>query len=87
MRLPFSGNVLSLMIKTLTQLTHNVPETSPEVPLKILRSETYRGPSENSQGTNIKTDDLMNNLYFRSSSPCIKYLFLHFTGRTNIQNF
>ena len=87
MRLSFSRNMLLLMIKTLTQLTHNVPGTSPEVPLKILTSGTYRGPSGNSQGTNIKTDDLMKNLCFRSSSPCIKDLFLHFTGRTNIQNF
>ena len=29
----------------------------------------------------------MKKLFFRSNSPCITYLFLLFTGRTNIQNF
>ena len=27
----------------------------------------------------------MRKLYFRSTSPCITYLFLFFTGRTNVQ--
>ena len=40
-----------------------------------------------SQGTNTKTDDLMEKLLSRSSSPCITYLFVFFTGRTNAQKF
>ena len=67
------------------QPAHDVPGTSPEGRLKVLTSETYRGPSGDYQGTNTKTDDLMKKLYFRSNSPCITYLFLFFKGRTNIQ--
>ena len=29
----------------------------------------------------------MKKLFFRSNSPCITYLFLFFTGRTNIKKF
>ena len=29
----------------------------------------------------------MKKLFFRSNSPCITYLFLFFTGRTNIRKF
>ena len=65
-----------------SQLAHNVSETSPERPLKVLASGAYRGPSEASEGTNTKTDDLTKQLLFRSSSPCITYLLLLFTGRT-----
>ena len=46
---------------------------------------TFKGPSEDPQGTNTKTDDLMEKLFFRSNSVCITYLFLLFTGRTIIQ--
>ena len=52
------------------------PRTSPEDPLKVFTSETYREPSEDSQGTNRKIDDLMKRLFFRSNSPCITYLLL-----------
>ena len=69
------------------QPAHNVPGTSPEGPLKVVTSETYRGPSRDPQGTNTKTDNLMKKLFFRSNSSCITYLFLFFTGRTNIQKF
>ena len=55
----------------LSQPSHDVPGTSPEDPLQVLTSGTYRGPSGDSQGTNTKTDDLMKNLFFRSNSPCI----------------
>ena len=72
---------------TYTQPAHDVPRTSPEGPLMFLTSGTYRGPSGHSQGTNTKTDDLMKKLFFRSNSLCITYLFLLFTGRTNIQKF
>ena len=40
-----------------------------------------------SQGTNAKTDDLMEKLLSRSNSPCITYLFVFFTERTNTQKF
>ena len=70
-----------------TRPAHDVPRTSPEGPLKVLTSGTYRGPSGDSRGTNSKTDNLMKKLFFRSNSPCITYLFLFFTGRTNIQKF
>ena len=69
-----------------TQPVHEVPGTYPEGPLKVITSGTYRGPSGNSKGTNTKIDDFKK-LSFRSNSPCIKYLFLFFTGRTNIQKF
>ena len=46
-----------------------------------------KGPSGDSQGTNTKIDDFMKKLFFRSNSPGITYLFLFFTGRTNIQKF
>ena len=61
-----------------TQPAHEVPRTSPEGPLKILTSGTYRGPSGDPRGTNTKTDDLMKKLFFRRNSPCITYLFLFF---------
>ena len=57
----------------------------PEGPLKVLASGTYRGLSGDSQGANSKSDNLIKKLFFRSNSPCITYLFLFFTGRTNIQ--
>ena len=61
-----------------TQPVHDVPGTSPEGPLKFLTSRTYKGPSEDSQGTNTKIDDLMKKLFSRSNSHCITYLFLFF---------
>ena len=48
-----------------TQPAHDVLGTSPEGPLKILTSETYRAPSGDSQGTNTKIDDFMKKLLFR----------------------
>ena len=69
------------------QLAHDDLWTSPDGPLKVLTSGTCRGLSRNSQGTNTKTDDLMKILLCRSNSPCITYLFLFFTGKTNIQKF
>ena len=41
------------------QPAHDVLGTSPEGPLKVLMSRTYRRPSEGSQGTNTKIDDLI----------------------------
>ena len=69
------------------QPAHDVPRTSPEGLLKVLTSGFYKGPSGDSQGTNTKIDDFMKKLFLRSNSPCITYLFLFFTGRTNIQKF
>ena len=54
----------------------DVPGTSPECPLEVVMSRTYREPLEDSHGTNTKTDDLMEKLFLRSNSPCIIYLFL-----------
>ena len=41
----------------------DIPGTSPEGPLKVLMSETSRGPSGDSQATNTKIDDLMKNSF------------------------
>ena len=68
-----------------SQRTHGIPRTSYEGLIRVLTSGTYRRPSGDSQGTNTKTDDLMIKLCFRSSGPCITYLFLFFIGRRNIQ--
>ena len=61
-----------------TQPAHDVLGMSPEGPLKVLTSGTYDGPSGDSQWTNIKIDDFMKKLFFRSNTPCIIYLFLFF---------
>ena len=50
-------------------------------------SGTCRGPSGDSPETNAKIDNLMKKSIFKSNSPCITYLFLFITGRTNIQKF
>ena len=57
-----------------TQPTHDVPGTCPEGLLKVLKSDTCRGLSGDSQGTNTKIDDFTKKLFFRSKSPCITYL-------------
>ena len=57
-----------------TQPAHGVPGTCPEGLLKVLKSETCRGLSGDSQGTNTKIDDFTKKLFFRSNSPCITYL-------------
>ena len=74
-------------LTTTILVAHNVPGTSPEGPLKVLMTGTYRGSSCDSQGTNTKIDELMKKLFCRCNSPCITHLFLFFTGRTNIQKF
>ena len=45
-------------------MSHDVTGTSPDGPLKLLMSWTYRGPSGDSQGTNTKTDDLIKKIVF-----------------------
>ena len=72
-----------IMIRN-NQPAHEVPGTSLEGPQKILTSRTYKGPSGDSQETNTKIDVLMKKLFLRSG---ITYLFLFFTGTTNIQKF
>ena len=52
-----------------SQPTHDVLGMSPEGPLKILTSGTYRGSLGDSQWTNTKIDDFMKKLSFRSNSP------------------
>ena len=58
------------------QQAHEASETSPEGPLNIVMSQTYRGPSGYPQEKNTKTYDLMKKMFFRGNSPCIIYLFL-----------
>ena len=55
----------------LIQPTHDIPGKSPEDPLKVLTSGTFRGPSGDSQVANTKTDGLMKKLLFRKNSLCI----------------
>ena len=57
-----------------TQPTHDVPGASPEGLLKVLKPETCRGLSGDSQWANKKIDNFMKKLFFRSNSPCITYL-------------
>ena len=52
------------------------PRTSPEGPLKVLTSETYKGPSVDSQKTYKKIHDFIKKIFFRSNSPCIISVFL-----------
>ena len=44
--------IVEKIIKGNTQLVQDVPGTSPEGPLKVLISGTYKGPSGDSQGAN-----------------------------------
>ena len=67
-----------LILEGSSQPAHDVSGTSPEGPLKVVTSGTYRGPSGDPQGTNIKNDNLVKKLFFRSNSSCITYLFLFF---------
>ena len=75
-------NTMEKIIIGNTQPAHDVRWKSTE----RLTSRTYKEPSGYSQGTNIKIDDFMKKLSFRSNSPFITYLFLFFTGRTNVLN-
>ena len=83
------NNCLDVVHTVITQQTHENTGTFPEGPLNFLTSGTYREPSRDSQGTNTKFTvcDLLIKLRFRSNSLCITYLFLSFTGKTNIQMF
>ena len=77
---------LSLTFKvSRTQLANYASGTSPEGSLKVLTSGTYRGPSEDSQGTNTKTDELMKKLFSKSNSSCITHVILFSTRKKNIQ--
>ena len=75
-------NTMEKIIIGNTQPAHDVHWKSTE----RLTSRTYKEPSGDSQGTNTKIDDFMKKLSFRSNSPFITYLFLFFTGRTNVLN-
>ena len=74
------------MHTVINQLAQDNTGTSPEGPLKVLTLGTYRVPPRDSQGTILKfmIYDLLIKLYVRSNSLCIIYLFLSFTGQTNI---
>ena len=64
---------------------HMTPQGRPCRNLEGPNSQNLQRTFRDSQGTNTKTDYLMKRLFFRSNSLCIKYLFLFFTGRANIQ--
>ena len=55
-----------------TQPTHEVLWRSPDGPLKVLTSGTYKGPSGGSLETNTKIHDFMKKLFFRSNSQIFK---------------
>ena len=62
-------NIIEKIIRGNTQPANDVLGTSPEGPVEILTSRTYRGPSGDLQGTNAKIDGFMKQLFFRSNSP------------------
>ena len=70
-----------------TKPAHDVPGTYPEGPLKVLTSRTNKGPSGDSQGSYTKIDFFCEKIVFQKQYIIcnITYLFLFFTGRTNIQ--
>ena len=95
-RFPYvaEGGAYCLTLRTVTRVWVGRAKFSPKTVLrsvwmipKVLTSKTYRRPSRYSQGTNTKNYDLFIKLYFKSNSPCITYLFLSFTGITNIYIF
>ena len=55
--------IVEKIIKGNTQLVQDVPGTSPEGPLKVLISGTYKGPSGDSQGANTKLDGFEKNCF------------------------
>ena len=57
-----------------TQPAHDILRTYPKGLLKVLKSETCRGLSGNSQVANTKIDDFTKKLFFRNNSPSITYL-------------
>ena len=48
------NNCLDIVHTVITQLAQDYTGTSPEGPLRVLTSRTYRGASRDSQGTNTK---------------------------------
>ena len=70
----FHHHIFFLNFKN-TQPARNVPGTSLEGLLNVVTSETSKGPSEDSLGTNTKIDNLMKKNVFRCNSPC----FTHFS--------
>ena len=55
LRTAIQNNCLDIVHTIITQLAQGNAGTSPEGFLKVLTSETYRGPSSDSQGTNTKS--------------------------------
>ena len=66
------------------QQANDVPGTSPEGLLKVLRSNISRRPTEDSYRTNTKIDDLMKKVFFKCNGPCFTHLLLFFTEKKNI---
>ena len=60
-----------------------INETSPESPLKVLTSGTYRGPSRDPQGTNTKTDDLIK-IFFSEVKVLALYMYFCFLQEEQI---
>ena len=70
-----------------TQPTHDVLGTSAEIPLNVLASGIYRGPSRDSQGTNAKLMILWKNCFSEVIVLVLDICFCIFTGTKNIQKF
>ena len=73
-------------MRQLSQPARDVPEASPEGPLKVATSGTSRRPSADSQRTNKKNDNLMKKVLFRCKGYCFTHLLLFFTGKANMQS-
>ena len=65
------------MHTVITQLAHDNPGTSPEIPLKFLKSGTCRGLQGALMGPiqKVMVDDFLIKWYFRNNSPFITHLF------------
>ena len=64
----------------ITQLAQDNAGTFPE-------ARNVRDLQESPKGLKFTVYDLLIKLYFRSNSLFITYLFMSFTGKTNIQTF
>ena len=68
------------------QPTHDIPDSSPEGPLKVLTSGTYRGSSGDSQRTNTKIDNLTKKCFLEVIA-LILHIYSCLLQEKNIQKF